>query len=185
MSPPPSLGPGGSGSSGEEAPNYLQRLGIPASRFALSTGCAPVELYVFVGGDTAEEIGLTEERVRTVAENLLRLSQLYGGPAEPPLGEGGKDRYPGPPVLEVEIFVLTSVPPSVWKNRRFAFHVMLSFWKEFHDPVSDTSFMATAWVDHRMGTDIGDTADSITHEFFFLLDFFIKEYLRVNGGKGI
>ena len=42
MSPPPSLGPGGSGSSGEEAPNYLQRLGITASRFALSTGCAPV-----------------------------------------------------------------------------------------------------------------------------------------------
>ena len=145
MSPPPSLGPGGSGSSGEEAPNYLQRLGITASRFALSTGCAPVELYVFVGGETAEEIGLTEERVRTVAENLLRLSQLYGGPAEPPLGEGGEGRYPGPPVLEVEIFVLTSVPPSVWKNRRFTFHVMLSFWKHIdlskilHSPPAEPS----------------------------------------------
>ena len=45
--------------------------------------------------------------------------------------------------------------------------------------------MATAWVDHRIGIDIGDTADSITHELFFLLDFFITEYLRVNGGKGI
>ncbi len=49
----------------------------------LSRAGRPVELYVFVGGDTAEEIGLTGERLRTVAESLLQLSQLYGGPAAP------------------------------------------------------------------------------------------------------
>ena len=42
MSPAPSLGPGWSGSSGEEALSHPQRMRLGASRFALSTGDADI-----------------------------------------------------------------------------------------------------------------------------------------------
>ena len=61
------------------------------------------------GGDTAEEIGLTEERVRTMAEDLLRLPQLYGGPADPP-PSGGVPKAP-----EARLRIRASEPASARK----------------------------------------------------------------------
>ena len=50
-----------------------------ADSFRLFTECAPMELAVLVLHDEVEDIGVTEERVRTMAESRLRAADLYGG----------------------------------------------------------------------------------------------------------
>ena len=46
-------------------------------RFRFFTECAPVSLGVLVLDDDDEPIGLTEDRVRTMAESRLRAARLY------------------------------------------------------------------------------------------------------------
>lgn len=53
-------------------------------RFQLFTGCAPLELAVTVDGEEAEEIQLTEDRIRTMAESRLRAARIWGGGSSRP-----------------------------------------------------------------------------------------------------
>lgn len=46
-------------------------------RFDLFTECAPVELVLSVFDDEDDPVGLTEDRVRTMAESRLRAARLY------------------------------------------------------------------------------------------------------------
>ena len=46
-------------------------------RFELFTECAPVNMIAPITGEEAEEIGLTEDRIRTMAESRLRAAGLW------------------------------------------------------------------------------------------------------------
>lgn len=54
-----------------------QELQQDLERFRFFTECAPESLSVIVGDDDDEPIGLTEDRVRTMAESRLRAARLY------------------------------------------------------------------------------------------------------------
>ena len=110
-------------------------------------------------GDQADEIELTEERVRTMAESRLRAARLY-------------DSREGVPYLAVTIFTLDDGPAFVWQIR-------LSKW--LRDSMTELERGSFTWEDLGYGTHGGD-AGFIMQGLSEDLDGFILEYLRVNEG---
>ena len=69
-------------------------------RFRLFTRCQQLGISMFVQGDQADEIDLTEERVRTMVESRLRAARLY-------------ESHEGVPHLAVTILTLDDGPAFV------------------------------------------------------------------------
>ena len=142
----------------QDNPSAQERADL-RDRFQLFTRCNPLGISVYVQGDKADEIELTEERVRTMAESRLRAARLYGS-------------HKGVPSLAVTILTLDDGPAFV---RR----IQLSKW--LRDDMTELALGIFTWEDFDYGTHGGD-AGFIMQGLSEDLDGFILEYLRVNEG---
>ena len=127
-----------------------------------STECAPVNMIAPVTGEDAEEIGLTQDRIRTMAESRLRAARLWS---------------------EELASTYLAVGVAVFRGA-YAYKVTFSKW--VYDS-SGSRHVARTW--HRpsaawpaIGTHGGD-AGFIMQLLSEELDAFILEYLRVNEGS--
>jgi len=128
-------------------------------RRRLLTGCQPLGISVDVQGDKADEIDLTEERVRTMVESRLRAARLY-------------DSQEVVPYLAVTILTLDDGPAFVsW--------IQLSKWNR--DDMTGLEGGSFTWENLRYGTHGGD-AGFIMQGLSEILDGFVLDYLRVNEG---
>ena len=147
--------------------SYCRALVLPPSegrraRFELFTECAAVFPIVFVQGDEAEEFGLTEERVRTMAESRLRAARLYGD------GASRSDA-----ALDVSIRTL---------DGGVAYTISIRLAKvSLYDPASGELGSLVTWERNAFGQHSRD-ASFIMQGLSEMLDAFILEYLRVNEG---
>ena len=128
-------------------------------RFRLFTRCALLGISVHVQGDAADEMELTEGRVRTMAESRLRAARLYSSPD-------------GVPFLKVTILTLDDGPAYVS-------HIQLSKW--LRDNMTGLERGSFTWDSLNYGTH-GGNAGFIMQGLSESLDGFILEYLRVNEG---
>ena len=128
-------------------------------RFQLFTRCQQLEISVFVQGDQADEIDLTEERVRTMVESRLRAARLY-------------DSREGVPYLAVTILTLDDGPAFVRRMQ------LLKWNRDDRTGLERGSF---TWESLGFGTHGGD-GGFIMQGLSEALDEFILEYLRVNEG---
>ena len=127
-------------------------------RFELFNNCEPMYLLASVFDDddeTANDIGLTQERVQFAVESRLRGARLFRSD----LGSSG---------LEASIDVLGR-----------AFNITLRYNKVLFDSVSDISRLAATWQKGVIGTR-GSGAAHIISTLSGAMDLFITEYLRVN-----
>ena len=125
-------------------------------RFQLFNECGPMDLVIEDYTDDAgwTDIGLTVDRIQTMAESRLRAARLYDAT--------------GFPILHVNVTVYGST-----------FSLSADYRKLLYDPVSDESFDATTWTIGGTGTHRGD-AGFILQGLSDYLDSFILEYLLVN-----
>ena len=125
-------------------------------RFELFNECRPMDLTVEDYEDDAgwTDIGLTVDRIQTMAESRLRAARLYDATVLP--------------YLDVNVHVA-----------RGGFSLRVNYRKRLYDPVSDESFYATTWTIGGTGTHSGD-AGFILQSLSEHLDGFILAYLRVN-----
>ena len=116
-------------------------------------------------GGWAEEIGLTEERVRTMAENRLRAARLYTDDLV----------YPDEPthVSHVGVYIETLEDGP-------AFTQTLEFNKVVTEPLSGLTLFAETWERRILGTTSNDAALILLQVLSEGLDSFVLEYLRVN-----
>ena len=125
-------------------------------RFQLFNECGPMKLAVTQYKDNAAwaDIGLTVDRLQTMAESRLRAARLYDARALP--------------YLYVNVNVV---------GRGFSWG--MDYKKLVYDAVSDETFYATTWNIGSAGTH-GRDAGFILQGLSEHLDRFILEYLRVN-----
>lgn len=127
--------------------------------FLLFTECAPVSLNVFVSDDDDEPIGLTGDRVRTMAESRLRAARLYA----PETGDA---------VLELIVVVFRNA---------YAYNANIA--KRRPDPVTGGSMPTFTLAVPSVGTHGGGAtcANFIMQNLTETVDRLISDYLRVNG----
>ena len=125
-------------------------------RFELFNECRPMDLTVEDYEDDAgwTDIGLTVDRIQTMAESRLRAARLYDATAFP--------------ILYVNLGVSSS-----------SFSLGVKYRKVVYDRVSGETNYATTWDIGSVGTHGGD-AGFILQGLSEYLDRFILEYLRVN-----
>ena len=148
----------------------LVLLGTPAAaqevsdldRFSLYNACAPMRLVVEELNDDAAAIGLTEARIRTLAESRLRGARLYDNS---PLGAAR---------LYIRVSVLNFAD-----GRGGAFAYDMNYGKRLHDSMTDLTLPTDTWAKSNFGTHTGD-AGYILQGVSERLDYFVLEYLRVN-----
>ena len=132
-----------------------QQVSEGLARFQLFNECRPVPLLVEYLPSDAAAVGLTRERVRTLAESRLRAARLFSDEA---LG----------PYLYVNVNV---------SGR--AFSVSVAFKKPLFDQVSGEGGAAETWNAGFVGTH-GGYGGVIMQYLSEALDRFVLEYLRVN-----
>ena len=125
------------------------------ARFQFLNECKPMGLVVDPLPPDAAAIGITQDRIRTLAESRLRAARLFSD-----------DLLPAH--LQVTVKVL-----------RLAFAVDFRFNKLLYDPVSNEAWPAATWGNGATGTHGGD-GDYITQSLSRMMDRFLVEYLRVN-----
>jgi len=136
--------------------------GVPAQaaevgdydRFRLWNDCLPVTLIVEGLGEEDKEIGLTEDRIRTIAESRLRAARLY---------TDGALSYP---YLYVRI--------TVYAN---AFNIDVDLYQSVQR--GGLHYPAITWEAGITGTH-GGNAGFILQSLSEYMDEFINDYLRVN-----
>lgn len=144
----------------------IENLGINYDCFKLYTSFESMYLVVFVGDN---DIGVTEDRVRILAESRLRAARLYDEDNETVYSllpiSGGTN-----PLLLIEVNIVEGKYP--------VYSYSLEFHKPYLDELTYTRFRAVARSTGRFGItgDAGDIFQGISE----LMDEFINEYLRVN-----
>ena len=123
-------------------------------RFKLFNECKPVHYLVENLNSDARKIGLTEERLETVAELRLRSTFLYD------------------PKARSYLYVNVNVVGR-------AYSISVEYRKWLYDPASGEEGMATAWDEGSTGTH-GRDANYISSAVSEHIDAFLVEYLRVN-----
>ena len=121
-----------------------------------------------VGGN-AEEIGLTNDRVRTMAASRLAAAGVY---------QDFSGEYPTPRTADIfaprlgrlGVFVETSGP---------AFSARVAHEKDLLDPITELENPSTTWERNTFGTH-GNDVGFILQWVSETLDEFVLEYLRVN-----
>ncbi len=142
---------------GQEEPSILAELEL----FELFTDCRPVYLTVFVQVDAPEVSGLTEERVKSVAESRLRAARLY---------ESNPELLSDIGLLHVAVWVQEQSRVSTSK---------VEFLKPFTDQFTSQYRHTGTWESARAG--IADSNGSLVMQAVSeMVDEFINEYLRVN-----
>ena len=136
---------------GQELPDSIRE---SLERFRLFTECQPVGLNLYAG-EEAVELGVTEERLRTVAESRLRAARLFR--AE---GSG--------PVLWVEVGVVG-----------LAYLIQVDLLRSMRNPYTETWAPVTTWEGGGFGAH-GGNAGFIMQGVSEYMDGFIGDYLRVN-----
>ena len=129
-------------------------------RFILFADCGPILLVTHVD-DESQFIDLTEERVRTLAENRLRAARLYAGVPK------------GMLVVTVSVVGFRS-----GQTTGTIYNTTLKFDKPLEDPLTGMEGTGTTWWDGRIG--IADHAETILSGLSERMDEFILRYLRVN-----
>lgn len=129
-----------------------------ADDFQLWNACRPTDLLVEGLDNDAAEIGLTKERIETLARSRLRAARIYG------------NILPGP--SETYLYVRVSVVSR-------AVTTSVEFKKSLFDPISEESNYASTWQSGSVGTH-GEDAGFILQDLSEHVDKFIDEYLRVN-----
>lgn len=129
-------------------------------RFELFGECRPIDLVVESLDDDAMDIGLTRERIQTLAESRLRAARLYNAAAL---------QY-----LYVRIGVMVSEG-----RRGGAYSIEVEYFKFLDDSVSEGSGFAPTWNSGSFGTHGGD-GGFIMQALSEHVDRFLLEYLRVN-----
>ena len=124
------------------------------ARFQLFNNCQPIYLIVETLSEDAD-IGLTDERIQTMAETRLRAARIY-------------DDTVTVPNVYVQVAVF-----------RTSFRFDITFRKGLYDSVSSEQSLAITWIDGSMGIHGGD-AGYIVRGVSEHMDAFILEYLRVN-----
>ena len=129
---------------------------VTEERFRLFTECAPLRLNVAVatGDPESDGIGLTEDRVRRMAESRLRAARLYDAEGD----------------TVVRLYAVYGAFPET---------VGLDFWKRLFDPISGESAFLQVYGPERYGS--GEDAEFFMQSLSEMLDSFIGDYLRVNG----
>ena len=130
--------------------------------FALFNNCEQIGLIVEDLPASASEIGLTRERLQTLAESRFRAARLYD------------DADPFVDLLDTLSFLYINV--NVVGR---AFSTSLEYRKPVFDRASRVPWKATTWNSGVTGTHDGDTG-FIVQGVSEHLDRFIVEYLRVN-----
>ena len=135
-------------------------------RFMLYNGCEPIEpLFRFSLGDRGEEIGLTDDRIRTMAMSRLRAARMVASP--------GSDPATQIIIPATQIIITVAVVD-------LAFAYYMNFYKMLDDPQSgDSALGRTYRIAPVVGTH-GNDAGYIMQLLSESLDAFIGEYLRVN-----
>ena len=125
-------------------------------RFRLFNECTPMDLAVeeYRGDADWADVGLTADRIQTMAESRLRAARLYDATARA--------------YLYVNVNVLSR-----------SFSVDVDYKKPVYDAVSGETNYATTWDFGGAGGHGGD-ASFILQGLSEQLDRFILEYLRVN-----
>ena len=126
--------------------------------FELYNHCQPIDLLVFLDSPS-NEIGLTEDSLRIIAESRLRSARLYNSSG---------------PATILRIFVSTT-PES--KGRFFI--TELKYYKSVVDTASKVTNMAITWETSSLGV-YGNDKGFILNAVGQQMDEFIVEYLRVN-----
>ena len=122
-------------------------------RFRLFNECEPMDLLVILEDDAAG-LGLTEGRVRTLAESRLRAARLFSD--------------------ETVTYLLVYVNVA---GR--AFSLAVEYRKLVYDAASQELGLSTTWSDGATGTH-GGGGTFIVQSLSEALDGFVLEYLRVN-----
>ena len=127
-----------------------------SDRFQLFNECGPMDLVVEDYGDDAgwTDIGLTVDRIQTMAESRLRVARLYDATALA--------------YLHVNVIVFG-----------LGLSLTVQYNKVVYDAVSGETNYATTWAISSAGTH-GSDAGYILQGLSERLDRFILEYLRVN-----
>ena len=125
--------------------------------------CQPIPLVIEPLTNDEAEIGLTEERIQTIAESRLRAARLYQ--------EGGLDVF-----LWADHYLYVNV---LVVGNAFSFDV--GYFKKLHDGKLGMSNFAQTWQTGATGTHSRD-AGHIMQNLSEKMDKFIVEYLRVNEG---
>ena len=136
-------------------------------RFRLFTACAPVSLRVFVGDDDDEPIGLTGDRVRTMAESRLRAARLY----TPDLSAATLD-------MGIVVFRNAYAYNAVIAKRRPDPFAPLSIFDPFTGGLPTSGLAIPAIGTHGGGA---TGANFIMQNLTETVDGLISDYLRVNG----
>ena len=126
--------------------------------FEFFTECAPVSLGVLVQDDGDEPIGLTEDRVRTMAESRLRAARLH----TPEIVGNAASLY-------MSVIVLRNA---------YAYNVHIA--KRRSDPFAGVTIPTILMGFPGIGTHGGD-AGFIMQNLTERVDGLISDYLRVNG----
>ena len=122
--------------------------------FRLFNNCEPIDVAI---GVLSNELGLTEERVRTAIESRLRSARLY-------------DQNSGPYLsVYVDLFPEEDNTP---------FSYRLTFRKLLTDDLTGHTGAGSTWSTGKFG--ITDEAGLILQGISEKMDEFINEYLRVN-----
>ena len=130
-------------------------------RFKLFNNCERINMLVEDLHDGAATIGLTKDRIQTLAESRLRAARLYDSTA----------RF----YLYIQVDVLTL------EDRRFgAVAIDVSFMKVLYDVVSDRRNVAKTWNRGSYGMHGSGGVGIILQSLSEHLDQFVLEYLRVN-----
>lgn len=129
---------------------------VTEERFRLFTECAPLRVNVVVvaGDPESDEIGLSEDRVRRMAESRLRAARLYNAEAD----------------AFVRLYAVYGGFPEL---------VGLEFWKRLFDPISEEWAFLQVYRPEQYGND--EDAGFFMQSLSEMLDAFIGDYLRVNG----
>ncbi len=135
--------------------DQLGRSAFTTERFQLFTGCQLVGLNILGLSEDAAEIGLTAERIQTLAESRLRAVRVYDAD-----------------VIEHSLLVSVYVVGP-------AFTLALEFRRWFVNPTIDGFGTVSSW--RRIATGMhGGNAGYILQGLSEYLDRFILGYLRVN-----
>ena len=137
-------------------PGHATAQSQAVERFQLFNECGPMILVVQDYGDDADwaDMGLTVDRLQTMAESRLRAARLYDATALP--------------YLYVNVLVVG-----------VAYSLGVDYNKMVYDAVSGETNYATTWNIGGTGKHGGD-AGFILQGLSENLDRFILEYLRVN-----
>ena len=126
-----------------------------ADDFQLWNACRPTHLVVQGLNNDAAEMGLTKERIETLARSRLRAARIYRNS-----------------LFETYLYVRITVISR-------AFATEIKFKKYLFDPISEENYHAPTWTAESVGTH-GQNASFILQGLSELVDEFIDEYLRVN-----